>query len=72
MFYPTGWKTALAETLRDLGDLTGARALQEREIEVRRDVRGGEDAETLEAMSQLAVTLQVQGDLAGAGTSTRP
>ena len=56
----------LAETLRDQGDLAGARGLQEQVLDLSRRVLGPEHPDTLTSMNNLALTLQAQGDLAGA------
>jgi hypothetical protein len=56
----------LASTLRAQGDLTGARALQESALAVRRRVLGKEHPDSLTSMNNLALTLRAQGDLAGA------
>ena len=55
----------LARTLRAQGDLAGARALQERVLEVRRRVLGEEHPDTL------SVDEQPRGDAAGAGRPAR-
>jgi hypothetical protein len=56
----------LASTLRAQGDLSGARALQEQVLAVRRRVQGAEHPDTLTSMNNLASTLRGQGDLSGA------
>jgi tetratricopeptide repeat protein len=56
----------LAETLREHGDLAGARGLQEQVLDLSRRVLGAEHPDTLTSMNNLASTLQAQGDLAGA------
>jgi tetratricopeptide (TPR) repeat protein len=56
----------LTATLRTLGDLDGARRLQDRVLEVRTRVLGGEHPDTLTSMNNLASTLRAQGDHAGA------
>ena len=56
----------LAESLRELGDLKGAREQQERVLEARRRVLGEEHPHTIRAMNNLALVLQAQGDLKGA------
>ena len=47
----------LAATLRNQGDLAGARALQEQVLEARRRVLGEEHPDTLTSMNNLAETL---------------
>ena len=56
----------LAVTLRNQGDLAGARALEDQALAVRRRVLGEEHPDTLTSMSNLAEALSSQGDLAGA------
>ncbi|WP_290649023.1 tetratricopeptide repeat protein [Aquisalimonas sp.] len=56
----------LAGTLRDQGDLAGARALQEQVLDAYRRVLGEEHPDTLSLMGNLAQTLQDLGDLADA------
>ena len=56
----------LAETLRQAGDLPGARALEEKTLEIRRRVLGEEHPDTLTSMNNLAGTLWQAGDLPGA------
>jgi hypothetical protein len=56
----------LASTLRGQGDLSGARALEEHVLAVRRRVLGDEHPDTLRSMHNLAETLRGQGDLSGA------
>ena len=56
----------LASTLRNQGDLAGARKLEEAVLEARRRVQGEEHPDTLTSMNNLASTLGNQGDLAGA------
>jgi hypothetical protein len=56
----------LAGTLRGQGDLSGARALEEPVLAVRRRVLGEEHPDTLRSMNNLALTLWNQGDLSGA------
>jgi hypothetical protein len=58
--------TKLARTLYAEGDLDGARALQERALDVRRQVLGDDHPHTLTAMNDLGVTLHAQGNLGGA------
>ena len=58
--------TNLATMLHAQGDLPGARALQEKVLEVRRRVSGMKNLETLKAMNNLALTLYDQSDLPGA------
>ncbi len=56
----------LAATLWDQGDLSGARALQEKVVEVSRRFLGEAHPYILRSMNNLASTLQSQGDLSGA------
>ncbi|HMD97481.1 MAG TPA: tetratricopeptide repeat protein [Terriglobia bacterium] len=56
----------LASTLGALGDLAGARKLQEEALAVRRRVLGPEHPDTLASMSNLANTVSTQADLDGA------
>jgi hypothetical protein len=56
----------LAPTLRNQGDLPGARRLEERVLEIRKRVLGEEHPDTLTSISNLAGTLWNQGDLPGA------
>jgi tetratricopeptide (TPR) repeat protein len=56
----------LAETLRAVGDLAGARSLQEAALETERRILGDEHPGTLTSISNLALTLSALGDLAGA------
>ncbi|HLO77226.1 MAG TPA: toll/interleukin-1 receptor domain-containing protein, partial [Magnetospirillum sp.] len=56
----------LATTLSDLGDLLGARNLQQQVLETRRRILGPDHPDTLISMGNLAGTLFSQGDLAGA------
>jgi len=58
----------LAVTLHAQGDLSGARALQERVLKVRRRTLGEEHPDTLISMNNLTVMLLAQGDLSGART----
>jgi tetratricopeptide (TPR) repeat protein len=51
----------LAETLRAQGDLTGARALQEQVLELRRRVLGAEHPDIAASLRALAETLQAEG-----------
>ncbi len=52
----------LALTLGGQGDLAGARALQEKVLEVRRRVLGKEHPDTLISMANLAYTLLQMGE----------
>ena len=56
----------LASTLEDQGILTGARALKEQVLSIRRRVLGEEHPDTLTAMHNLARTLGRLGDRSGA------
>jgi hypothetical protein len=56
----------LASTLWNQGDLSGARALSEQVLAVRRRVLGEEHPDTLTSMNNLASTLWNQSDLLGA------
>ena len=56
----------LAVTLKDLGDLSGARALQEQVWPISRRLWGNEHPATLTSMDNLAATLMAQGDVSGA------
>jgi hypothetical protein len=58
----------LAETLRQMGDLRGARTLHEKVLEIRRRVLGEEHPNTMNSINNLALTLWQMGDLAGART----
>ena len=58
----------LAMTLWAQGDLRGARALEERVLQVKRRVLGEEHLDTLLSMNNLAETLREQGDLRRART----
>ena len=55
----------LALTLRDQGDLPGARDIQERVVEGERRILGEEHPSTLRSKGNLALTLSDQGDVAG-------
>jgi tetratricopeptide (TPR) repeat protein len=52
--------------LHRIGDLPGARALQEQVLDARRRLLGPEHPDTLISMNNLAHTLSAQGDLPGA------
>ena len=56
----------LAETLRALGDLPGARNLQHQTLKARRHILGSDHPGTLTSMNNLAGTLEALGDLPGA------
>jgi len=56
----------LASTLKNQGDLSGARELQELVLAARRRILGEEHPDTLTSMNNLASTLMNQGDLYGA------
>ena len=56
----------LAATLRDQGDLPGARRLQEAVLEAMKRLLGDEHPGTLTSMSNLAITLWRQGEAAAA------
>ncbi|MBS4097374.1 MAG: tetratricopeptide repeat protein [Sulfuricella sp.] len=56
----------LAETRRAQGDFLGARALQEKALDISLRVLGKEHPTTLTVMNNLASTLSAQGDLPGA------
>ena len=58
----------LASTLKAMGDLAGARAMQQQVLEVRRRVLGEAHPDTLTSMNNLASTLFELGDWAGAQT----
>jgi tetratricopeptide (TPR) repeat protein len=59
-------RSSLAITLRALGDLTGARKLQEQILEIQERVLGTEHPDTLATRKGLAATLLALGDLTGA------
>jgi hypothetical protein len=52
----------LASSLQSMGDLPGARELEERVVGVRTRVLGPEHPDTLTAMSNLASSFQSMGD----------
>jgi tetratricopeptide (TPR) repeat protein len=56
----------LALTLRDQGEMEGARKIQEYVLEITRRVLGAEHPSTLTSMNNLALTLQDQGEMEGA------
>ncbi|GGA02720.1 tetratricopeptide repeat protein [Elstera cyanobacteriorum] len=56
----------LGSALYALGDLPGARALEEHVLDIRRRFLGPEHPDTLTGMNNLAETLRAQGDLPGA------
>ncbi len=56
----------LAATLADLGDLSGARALEEKAIEVLSRTLPADDRELQVARMNLALTMKEQGDIEGA------
>jgi hypothetical protein len=56
----------LATTLRAMGDLTGARTMQEQVLSIHQRVLGPEHPDTLISMGNLAGTLRAMGDLPGA------
>ena len=56
----------LAATLYELGDLAGARKLEEQLLSTRRRLLGEGHPDTLTAMASLSAMLCEQGDLAGA------
>ena len=56
----------LANTLRDQGDLPGARRLQEAVLEAMKRLLGDEHPDTLSAMGNLAIILWHQGEAAAA------
>jgi hypothetical protein len=56
----------LAVTLRQMGDLPGARAMHEVVLTTRRRVLGEEHPDTLRSMGSLAESLRQMGDLPGA------
>ena len=58
----------LALVLQAQGDLPGARALQQRVLDVQSRVLGPEHPQALTAINNLAVTLSNQGDLSTART----
>ncbi len=60
---PGGW---VGSALYHLGDLPGARALQEQVLEARRRLLGPEHPAMLISLNNLAETLRAQGDLPGA------
>ncbi|MEM8996385.1 MAG: tetratricopeptide repeat protein, partial [Acidobacteriota bacterium] len=56
----------LAETLRALGDIQGARELHEQALDARRRVLGAEHPDTLISINNLAATLSALGNAEGA------
>jgi hypothetical protein len=56
----------LSVTLDAMGDLAGARKLQEDVLDIHRRVLGPDDPDTVKSMDNLAGTLSAQGDLEGA------